>query len=713
MTRRRPALAPGLPWVSSARALGLSALVVGCTALTASEVGSGTAPAATDGAGPATALGTHDAAGWLPGSDAPTPADVGPVHDPDATPVGDAPTGSDSEAPAGDTGTSGACDPAACPAATEPCHRAACTAEGGCGVEIDPDAACDDEDPCTLGDACSAEGLCGGTPLDCDDGVACTSDACNPASEDCVNIPSGDCSCFKLEDPICVDGDPCTLDLCDLETFTCALGPLLGASCDDGDPCTDLDICLAGGLCAGSPKSCSAGNPCLEGSCDPAAGGCVETPGEGACDDGAPCTASAGCVDGGCEGGSCACDDGQACTFEDACTASGCTGVALSTWTKAMAGADADLLHAALRGPDGDVVLVGETASYTAEGVDGWLLRFDAGGGLLASFLFGGSGHDALHDLEPLSGAEGPAWVTAGTAESPDSGQPRAWIMAVDAQAEIAWEVHHDPGWAELRGLAPRDAGWAAVGRRKASGAGQADPWQPWFVLLGPEGQLITEKLYTDAVASMAGGFDHIVRAAPPGEIPPPDAGWIVAGTIEDAAGGRWMQVLHVDHSGGVLWSKAFGPSLEEELAAMVATSTGSAVLGTTGLGTAGARDWRLLRLDGAGSTLSEVTWGSTADERAAALVAVGSDLVGFGTRATAEGTDEGLVVRWAASGAVTGVTAIGPDEAAAELALRVAVPADAAGGAWHLAGGSRATAGAPEDGWVATLDEGFGESCP
>jgi hypothetical protein len=43
----------------------------------------------------------------------------------------------------------------------------------------------------------------------------------------------------------CDDGDACTLDACDPST-----GCTHSTACDDGDPCTEADVC-GGGICAG------------------------------------------------------------------------------------------------------------------------------------------------------------------------------------------------------------------------------------------------------------------------------------------------------------------------------------------------------------------------------------------------------------------------------------------------------------------------------
>jgi hypothetical protein len=82
----------------------------------------------------------------------------------------------------------------------------------------------------------------------CDDGIACTADACNPLSGLCEHAP---------DDAACDDGNACTQDSCSPMTG-CVNdpGPLNGSACDDGNACTANDVCSAG-MCAGTPIDCN------------------------------------------------------------------------------------------------------------------------------------------------------------------------------------------------------------------------------------------------------------------------------------------------------------------------------------------------------------------------------------------------------------------------------------------------------------------------
>jgi hypothetical protein len=149
-----------------------------------------------------------------------------------------------------------------------------------------------------------------GTPPNCDDSNACTTDACDPATG-CTNTPIS-----------CEDNNACTADSCDPVTG-CVNAPI---SCDDGNACT-LDACDPVTGCTHSAISCDDSNACTTDSCDPVTG-CVNT--SISCDDSNACTTDACDPATGCTHSAISCDDSNACT-NDACDpATGCTHDAIS-----------------------------------------------------------------------------------------------------------------------------------------------------------------------------------------------------------------------------------------------------------------------------------------------------------------------------------------------------------------------------------------------
>ena len=207
-------------------------------------------------------------------------------------------------------------------------------------TEQPPGASCDDGDPCTANDVCSAScGVCAGQPTTVDDGNPCTVDACDSATGNAVHvailgddnnsctIDSCDVNVGIIHTPApdgswCDDGDVCTVD----DTCTnvqCGGAPVpAGTPCDDGQRCTTSDACSAG-QCVGSPDdgACANDNACMTGSCDELLG-CVYT--AIACNDNDQCTIDSCDPAIGCVHTPVSCDDGNVCTSESCDPASGC-----------------------------------------------------------------------------------------------------------------------------------------------------------------------------------------------------------------------------------------------------------------------------------------------------------------------------------------------------------------------------------------------------
>jgi len=131
----------------------------------------------------------------------------------------------------------------------------------------------------------------------------------------------------------CDDGDACTADACDLTSHTCSHAPLgPEQSCDDGDACTTGDRC-ADGTCAGVPLDCNDGAACTDDFCD--GGACVHDPVDDRCATTNECVQTQclpgpgadarGCVSDSAPFESTACSEDQNPCTVDQCRAGACT----------------------------------------------------------------------------------------------------------------------------------------------------------------------------------------------------------------------------------------------------------------------------------------------------------------------------------------------------------------------------------------------------
>ena len=168
----------------------------------------------------------------------------------------------------------------------------------GCTIDAD----CSDDDACNGIETC-VTGVCQpGTPLNCDDGNACTDDSCDPQT-----------GCAHADNT---------------------------AACSDGDACTTNDTC-SGGVCVAGPASnCDDGNVCTDDSCDTVSG-CVHSNNTASCDDALFCNGHEVCSGGACQPAPAVdCDDGIACTADtcnestDACEHAACTATVVASGSR-------------------------------------------------------------------------------------------------------------------------------------------------------------------------------------------------------------------------------------------------------------------------------------------------------------------------------------------------------------------------------------------
>ncbi len=282
------------------------------------------------------------------------------------------------------------------------CTADSCDSDFGCKFEARVDETCDDGNNCTTNDHCTEAKTCVGEAVvfaddgkwcngteicdpetgeeghinvpDCDDGIRCTSDVCDPTLDECVSTPTenycddlGECmnstcdaelgctyepaddytTCDRFPDidelcfgGVCVrvgctnnaqcdDGLSCTVDAClprddGQPGYICSNIPN-DALCDDGQWCNGTETCVPGAGCteASVQPVCNDDIYCTEDRCNEELDACEFTPLHDRCEDDSECTLDA-CVEGtGCtheqkaEGSPC--EDGNLCTLNEAC----------------------------------------------------------------------------------------------------------------------------------------------------------------------------------------------------------------------------------------------------------------------------------------------------------------------------------------------------------------------------------------------------------
>jgi hypothetical protein len=230
--------------------------------------GAGGAAGSGGGAGAGGSAGAGGATGGAPGTGGSASGGSGGAG-------GQAGAGSGGVGGAAGAGGTSACGP--CNAPPTDCYATTGTCvQGACTYAFIEGAGCDDGNPCTIDDTCTA-GACTGTPMVCTtpNAPACT-DATHLRTYDNPGVCNGGRCVYTPETVTCGSGgcasgacqtDPCANvscssppSVCYDAAGTCSQGscnyPTNHATCDDGNACTDNDTC-SGGVCSGTPKLCN------------------------------------------------------------------------------------------------------------------------------------------------------------------------------------------------------------------------------------------------------------------------------------------------------------------------------------------------------------------------------------------------------------------------------------------------------------------------
>jgi hypothetical protein len=145
-----------------------------------------------------------------------------------------------------------------CPASGA-CHAATCT-DGLCTVAVTAGAACDDGNPCTENDVCTADGHCRGVPKSCPDPDQCHTGVCDPKTGACASTPKANgaaCTAPCITGGACQNGlcqgtpatcpeIECQTGVCDATTGNCSYTPMDDYTGCGGDPSGEGPICIRG-----------------------------------------------------------------------------------------------------------------------------------------------------------------------------------------------------------------------------------------------------------------------------------------------------------------------------------------------------------------------------------------------------------------------------------------------------------------------------------
>ena len=435
-------------------------------------------------------------------------------------------------------------------------------------------APCDDGNLCTFADTC-ASGACAGSAVNCSDGNSCTLDSCAMAAGCLHENGAGSCDdkdgCTKQDKcqagkciglPMvamdCDDGNACTNDAC-----VPALGCqhlAVGGACDDGSKCTIDDSCQAN-ICAGkspgwtasfalsgwdlaeSVASTGDGGFVLAGTTQPVVNGKSQQFSYGVL----LRTDSKGKVAWQSEHGDGSGEAGLVGLVADgngisACGYRGKAGAQVAwllrtdsvgnvTFSKDFPGQMQTMgnsaFQAIVEGDAGGWVLAGWSADGSGFSNDARVVSIGGDGSVLWSSQFSAAGNGVAKDIIRLQ----TTYVVSGFKnKSGEPGQGQLWAAGVDVKGALMWEFDGTAENSEGRAVVAMDGGVVVVGSGTKSGVAG-----PYLVRLDSAGKKLWE-----AVVAMPKPWSPYAATATVG-------GVVLTGP---------SVIAKVDPTGNLLWSR-------------------------------------------------------------------------------------------------------------------------------------------------------------
>jgi len=184
-------------------------------------------------------------------------------------------------------------------------------------------------------------------------------------------------------------------------------------------------------------------------------------------------------------------------------------------WQKSYGGSDAESGHSIWQTADGGYIVVGDTYSFGAGGLDIWVLKLRSDGTVEWQKTYGGESNDVAHSIRQTND-EG--YIVAGETKSFGVGDVDLWVLKLRAEGMVEWQKTCGGKSKDVaRSIRQTsDGGYIVVGETESFGAGDVDLW---VLKLRADGTVEWQKTYG------GGSFDFGYSIQQTG-----DGGYIAAG---------------------------------------------------------------------------------------------------------------------------------------------------------------------------------------
>ena len=290
-----------------------------------------------------------------------------------------------------------------------------------------------------------------------------------------------------------------------------------------------------------------------------------------------------------------------------------------TTWAKVFGGYENATGIDVLPTADGGYLVLGEIRPKPVNGtidINIWLLKLSATGAIEWQYIYGGPGRERPYHVRQTS--DGGYVVVAMTTSFGAVGVD-AWVLKLDALGGIQWQKAYGPAAYDIQQTS--DGGYIMVGQTTYfPGYDYFSSVDAWVVKLDSVGNVVWEKAYgTTSPSSSQHECANSVQQTS-------DGGYIVAGTMSLWQPGGWVPstwLFKIDSVGTLSWQKTYGAGSGGRLCAEVmsmnpdvlVTADGGYFVDPVYFYGPEATDGYAMKVDSTGKVLWRKAYGSAASE--------------------------------------------------------------------------------------------------